>query len=83
MEAQKNSERLFKFILKCNRNRNKPDLHSFMIDIDGGRAFVECRGFEVFIETYEKEKKSLFAGNEIAATNFLLARGADCSSIEM
>ena len=56
IDARGNGYRLFKFIQKCNRHRNKADLHSFTNGIDGGRAFVECRGSEVFVEAQTGEK---------------------------
>lgn len=75
-------DRLFKFILRCNRNKDTPDLHSFKISINGGVAFVECRGFEVYIEAHT-EKIERFVGTAIAATNYLEQRSADYESIEM
>lgn len=80
-------ERLFKFILKCKKTSN-PDLHSFIIKIDGGIAFVECRDYgEIYIDTRTSqkdgsEKREQFAGTPIAATNFLMARKADMATIE-
>lgn len=80
-------ERLFKFILKCKETRT-PDLHSFVIKIDNGIAFVECRDYgEIYIDTRisqkgDVEKREQFAGTPIAATNFLLLRNADITTIE-
>lgn len=82
-----NDERLFKFILKCKK-ASKPDLHSFVIKIDSGIAFVECRDYgEIYVDTRTtqkdgSEKREQFAGTPIAATNFLIARKADMSTIE-
>ena len=75
-------DRLFKFILRCNRHKDTPDLHSFKIAITGGVAFVECRGFEVYVEAHTKTIER-FVGTDIAVTNFLEKRGADYESIEM
>lgn len=87
VSEQTNSDKLFKFILKCQRNSNKPDLHSFVINIACGRAFVECRGYEVYIETYinksGKEEESRWCGTAVAATNKLELLGADYRTIEM
>lgn len=81
-------EKLFKFILQCQRNRNKPDLHSFMIDLDNGRAFVECYECGVHIDEflYDKkgnEKRSQWRGTAVAAANRLEMLGADYSTIDM
>lgn len=46
------NEKLFKFILKCQRNHNKPDMHSFIIRGKDSTSYVECRQYEVFIVTY-------------------------------
>ncbi len=78
-----NEEKLFKFIQKCIRNKYKPDLHSFFIDIDDGRAYVECREDGVYMRTQKNEKKTEFLGNAISVTNRLIAFGADYSTIDM
>lgn len=33
-------EMIEKILKKCKRNANKPDLHSFVADFNGGRVFV-------------------------------------------
>lgn len=86
MSEQTNSDRLIKFILKCQRNQDKPDLHSFWINISGGRAYVDCRSHEVYIEMYiatPEEKKSQWIGTAVAAANKLDILGADYRTIEM
>ena len=78
------SDKLFKFILKCCRNHNKPDLHSFQIDTKNGRAFVECRAQEVYIEVNTIDgRKSQWAGTPIAAANRLEIMGADFETVDM
>lgn len=81
------SDKLFRFILKCQKNYNKPDLHSFWININGGRAYVECRGYEVFMEIYiaatPEEKKIQWVGTAVAAANKLDLLGANYRTIEM
>ena len=70
---------------KCNKNHYKPDLHTFFIDITGGRAYVECRGYEVYIEhtIYDIGKTVEWCGTVIAATNRLEALGAIYDTIDM
>lgn len=83
-----NDEKLFQFILKCQRNRNKPDLHSFIIDIDNGRAFVECYDYGVHIDEFiyraaGKENRTQWQGTVTAATNRLEKLGAKYETIEV
>ncbi len=81
-------DKIFKLLNQCNRNCNAPDLHSFTADILNGSVFVDCRGFEVFIEstTYDKNAnrhKIQWVGTTIAATNRLEKIGIDLSSLEV
>lgn len=83
-----NGDKLFKFILKAMRNHYKPDLHTFIIKIFGGNAYVECRQHEVYIETrvYDtngNETKTEWCGSAVAAVNRLEMFGADYTTIEM
>lgn len=87
MRGMNDDERLFKFLLKCQRNHNKPDLRSFMIDIKNGKAYVECRSGEVYIQSrvygngFDKVKE--WCGTTLAAANRLDALGADFETIDM
>lgn len=78
---------IFKFLQKCNTNANKPDLHSFKAKIKGGVVFVECRGYEVFIESYTYDKRNeicnRWVGTTIAAANRLEKLGIEFNSIDM
>lgn len=79
------SDEIFKLLQKCNRNSNK-SLHSFRADIQGGTVYVECRGFEVYIESRiygEQEKVYRWAGNTVAAANRLAMLNIDLLSLEM
>lgn len=76
-------EKLFKFILKCQKNYNKPDCHSFKIMIDKGTAYVECRKYEVYVEYYVDNCKKQWCGQAIAAANLLLKLKADENTIDM
>lgn len=78
-----NSNNLFKLIIKCLRNQNEPDLHSFTIKTKNGVAFVDCRSGEVYIESHYGESKQMFCGTAVAATNRLLNLGADYESVEI
>ena len=44
--------RILNWLQRCNRNVHKPDLHSFRAKIPSGFVWVECRGYDVIIETY-------------------------------
>lgn len=84
MSEQTSSDKLFKFILKCQRNQDKPDLHSFMIEIEDGRAFVDCRCGEVYMQTHYNNGSSVcWSGTAVAAANRLEMLGADYSTIDM
>ena len=83
-----NGDRIFKWLQKCNRNVHIPDLHTFKARIKNGFVWVECRGFEVFIETYTYDKdgnetRTPWAGTTIAAANKLEMLGIDMETIEM
>ena len=83
-----NDERLFKFVLMCCKKKDIPDLHSFVIEIDDGKAFVECEGgtADVYIDGFcykdGKEKRIQFRGTAVAATSFLEIRNAKIETIE-
>ena len=77
-------DKLFKFILKCCRNHNKPDIHSFFINIKGGRAFVDCRQYEVVITSYFDDTEPIkWCGTPVAAANRLKMLKADINAIDM
>ena len=74
------SDEIFKLLQKCNRNSYKSDLHSFTADIQGATVYVECRGFEVYIESRiygEQEKVYHWTGNTMAAANRLAMLNMD------
>jgi len=76
-------EKLFKTILSLQKNHNKPDLHSFMARIKGGKVYVEGRFSEVFIREYKANSDTKdWAGTAIAATNRLELLEIDIDSIE-
>ena len=76
-------DRLYKFMLKCRRNANKPDLHSFKIETKKGTAFVECRDEEVRIDLFIGNEKKIFVLTYIAAANKLDQLGADMNTVYM
>lgn len=85
-----NEEYLWKALKYCDSNRNKPDLHSFVVNIKNGIAFVEVREYgEVFIETKtqsdgdNEEKTTQWCGTLIAACNRLEMLGANHETISM
>lgn len=81
-------ERLFKFMQRCNRMWSTPDLHSFKANIKNGYVWVECRGYETYVEshTYDadgNEQITRFVGTTVAATNRLEMLGIEFDSIDM
>ena len=69
-------DRIFKILHAFNRKAHIADLHSFTANIENGVVFVECRGYEVMVEsrTYDKsgkEKVSTWCGTTVAAANRL------------
>lgn len=81
-------DKLFKFLQRCNLRHGTPDMHSFKAKIKNGVVFVDCRGYEIYIEsiTYDSngnEKRTRFAGTTIAATNRLEMLQIDFDSIEI
>lgn len=77
-------DKLFKFILKCCRNHDKADVHSFWIAVEGGRAFVECRPQEVFIELISYSgRHQKWCGYPMAAATRLESLGARYDTIDM
>ena len=78
------NEKLFKFILKCQRNHYKPDIHSFFIEIKDGSAYVEGQSGGVYMEEYYNDgSKRKFHGTAVAATNRLEMLGAKYETIDM
>lgn len=79
-----NNDRIFKFILKAQRNHNEPDIHSFFIDFDGGRAYVEGQLDGLYMkEYYNNGLESEFCGTAIAVANRLEMLGAKYETIDM
>lgn len=81
-------DKIFKFLQKCNRQHATPDLHSFKANIKNGVVFVDCRGYETFIEsitcdTDGNEISQRFVGTTIAAANRLEMLQMDFNSIDM
>ena len=82
-------DRLWKQLLYCKRHVTSPDLHSFVVSIKNGIAFVEIRPYdEVFIETKtQKDGKDeiteQWCGTLIAAANRLELLGSDPDTISM
>lgn len=78
-----NDDKLLKFLIKCQRNHYKPDLHTFYIDVLGGRAYVECREHEVYIEAFDGSHAIRWCGTAVAAANKLEMMGAAYETIDM
>lgn len=74
----------------CRKHINIPDLHSFVVNIKDGIAFVEAQSSgEVFIETKTQsdtekdEKTTQWCGTLVAALNRLKKFEADPETISM
>lgn len=78
-----NGDKIFKFLQKCNTNCHKPDLHSFTARINGGIVYVECRGYDVYIESQIFDKKTQWVGTTVAAANRLEMLGIEFDTIDM
>lgn len=82
-------DRIFKFLQKCDRNHHVPDLHSFKAKINNGFVWVECHGYEVYIESQIFDERSdvckreEWCGTTVAAANRLEKLGIEFDSIEM
>ena len=81
-------DKVFKLLEKMNRQSYKKDLHSFKAKIKNGIVWVECRGYETFMETYiydEKgnETRKQWCGTTVAAANRLEMFEIDFDSIEI
>lgn len=79
-------DRIFKILHQFNKRAHIPDLHSFTAKIENGVVFVECRGYEVMVEsrTYSEtgeEKVSTWCGTTVAAANRLEILQLDIDTI--
>lgn len=76
-------DNLFKLILSCCKDYNKPDLHSFTANIRNGTCVVDCRKNEVYIKEYYEDKTNEWIGLPVAAETRLQMLGIDYESIDM
>lgn len=82
------ADRIFKILMKLNKNRHKPDLHSFTAKTNDGMVYVDCREDGVFAEHiyYDEkgdEKKWQFWGTPIAVANGLDRLQIDFDTIDI
>ena len=75
-------DKIYQLLIKCNKNVDTPDLHSFTANIRNGTVYVDCRGYEVYMEV-SGETKSQWVGTILAATNRLERLGIDLSTVEI
>lgn len=89
MKNETLADAIFFFLTKLQINKHVNEPHSFKAKIRDGEVHVECRGYEVYIESsYQipnSERKMIdrFAGTTVAAANRLEALGIEFESIEM
>ena len=77
-------DKIFKRLQWHNSRIHIPDLHSFVADIENGRVFVECRGYEIIeSRTYKDDVETVntWCGTIIAAANRLELLKIDLDSI--
>ena len=79
-------DKIFKLLQQFNNRCHIPDLHSFVADIENGKVFVECRGFEIMVESRifgddGTETVSTWCGSTIAAANRLELLKVDFDTI--
>ena len=75
--------RLFRLVRKCGRFHYKPDVHSFMIDIKDGRAYVEGQFDGIYIEEYYADETKKFYGTVEEAVAHLEKLGAKYETFDM
>lgn len=76
--------RLLAFVERCAGTR-VPDLHSFTIEIDNGKAFVECLYGDIIVDVIcfgPPEIHQQFRGDVNGATAYLIGRCARFETIE-
>lgn len=76
--------RLLQFVQRC-ANTTTPDLHSFTIEIENGKAFVECLYGDIIVDVVSfgsPEGHQQFRGDVNGATAYLIGRGARFETIE-
>lgn len=77
------NDKLFKLVLNCQRNYNKPDIHSFLVNIFNGRAYVEGRADGVYLRWYDDDGDYMQCGTPVSIANKLYILGADYSTVDM
>ena len=83
MDDKRNEDVIFKTILRCLKNIDKPDLHSFTIRVPGGLAYIEAEyGGGVFVDVNTGHcEHRFYNGTPMAAANYLEMIGADPKTI--
>lgn len=84
---EKRIEKIYKTLIEFNKKSNNPNMNSFNINTKRGTAYVECRGYEIYIcesiyDNSGKEKQMQWIGSLLAAAQRLKMLGADLITIE-
>lgn len=78
---------IIKLLMQLVRNKNVPDLHSFLASIDGGRVYVSARPEGgVFLEYWNRQTgagSTSWAGAIKDAADRLDMLGLDLCSVDM
>lgn len=82
------SDSIFVILTKLQISHHRKELHSFRATIKDGFVYVECRGYEVYVETHTtgtdgEERTTQFCGTTVAAANRLEMLGINMATIEM
>ena len=76
------NDKIYKHLCWASRRVHTPDLHSFVINIKNGTAFVECRGYDTVMEaiTYDADNTEIrknYKGSNEKIAKILNDLGAD------
>lgn len=76
-------DKVFKLVLKMQRNHNKPDLHSFVANTKDGRVYVEGQADGCYVEHCVGESFYQYHALPVAVANLLIQMEIDLDSVEI
>lgn len=83
MEKHEYGDKIFKLLQRMERDRDKPDLHSFKAETEKGTVFVEARSGEVRMDEHRENEVIPWVGSYMAAANRLEMLGLKLNTVEM
>ena len=80
------NDKIYRHLCWASRRVHTPDLHSFVVNLKNGTAFVECRGYDTVMEaiTYDAdntETRKSYKGSNEEIANILNSLGAEPNTI--